>query len=73
IRLWFALSVESERLVMTLARISVFGLPWPGALMPEVWGGERGNAGLLHFEAGARLPAIGLLTSYNGFLVINPQ
>jgi len=72
VRLWFVLSVESGRLVMRLARFSVFGLPWPSALMPEVWGDERGSAGVLHFDVGARLPAIGLLASYNGSLVIDP-
>jgi hypothetical protein len=58
---------------MDLARVTVAGLRWPRALMPEVWGREHAADGRLHFDAGARIPGVGVVTAYRGFLKISAQ
>jgi hypothetical protein len=69
---WFSLEIEGGTLAMNLLRVTVFGLTWPRAWTPEVWGREHGSGGGLHFDAGVRVPGVGLLTAYRGYLHVAP-
>jgi hypothetical protein len=67
---WFSLIAADGRLEMVLARVKILGVPLPRALMPQVWGREKASKGMLHFDAGARLPLLGPLVAYSGFLIV---
>jgi hypothetical protein len=69
---WFSLESGGGVLAMKLTRVTVFGLAWPRAWTPEVWGNERGSGGRLYFDAGVRFPGVGLLTAYRGYLHVTP-
>ena len=68
---WFSLESGGGVLAMKLARVTVFGLAWPRAWTPQVWGNERGSDGRLYFDAGVRFPSVGLLTAYRGYLRVS--
>lgn len=69
---WFDLEPEGGALAMKLTRITVFGMAWPRAWAPVVWGNEHGDRGRLYFDAGARFPIVGLVTAYRGYLRVGP-
>jgi hypothetical protein len=67
-RLQLRLEVQDHRLRYVLERVTVFGLPVPRALAPqlEAWEGERD--GRYDFAVEVRLPVIGRLVRYEGLL-----
>ena len=68
---WFSLELEGGTLAMKLSRMTVLGLPWPRAWTPAVWGNEHGSGGRLYFDAGVRVPGVGLVTAYRGYLHVD--
>ena len=67
-RLQLRLEVRDHRLRYVLERVTLFGLPVPRALAPqlEAWEGERD--GRYDFAVEVRLPVIGRLVRYEGLL-----
>ena len=68
--LHFELKVDDCKLVMQLKGISFAGIRCPQFLVPSVVAEETASPGKLHFNVAARLPVIGLLVAYKGFLHI---
>jgi hypothetical protein len=60
---------ETDRLRLVVRRWSVFGIPLPSALAP--FGSAFGSAadGRFQFHVEIRLPLIGLVVGYRGWLV----
>lgn len=70
--LHFQLKADNGKLIMLLNGISVAGIPCPKFLIPSVIAEETASPGKLHFNVAARLPIVGLLVAYQGFLNIAP-
>ncbi|PFH10400.1 uncharacterized protein DUF4166 [Collimonas sp. PA-H2] len=66
--LHFTISVAEGRLSMTLQRITCCGIACPKFLIPAVLAEETGAGGRLHFNVAARLPLVGVLAQYHGYL-----
>jgi hypothetical protein len=64
----FRLQADHGRLDMLLRSVTVFGIPAPRWLMPAVMAQETGAQGKLYFSVAARLPLVGLLAEYRGYL-----
>jgi hypothetical protein len=64
----FALEASPDGLALRLAGLRVLGLPVPAALHPRVRTLESDRDGRYHFEVESRLPWIGLLVRYAGWL-----
>lgn len=71
--LFFELREDGGRLVMLLARMRFLGLPCPRWLLPVIIAREHGVGDRLHFEVQARLPGLGLVTDYSGYLDLGSQ
>jgi hypothetical protein len=71
--LHFRLKTDSGQLVMLLERVIFCGIPCPGFLLPSVIAAETASPGKLHFNVAARLPLVGLLSEYRGFLNVEPE
>ena len=67
-RLHLRVAVADGRLRYLLDRVSLFGLPWPRFLAPQLdaWEGEAGDR--YDFGVEVRLPFIGRLVQYRGQL-----
>jgi hypothetical protein len=70
--LHFQLKADNGKLIMLLNGISVAGIPCPKFLIPSVIAEETASPGKLHFNVAARLPVVGLVVAYQGFLNIVP-
>lgn len=68
VKLHFKLEADDGQLTMLLRSVTVFGIPAPSFLMPVVLAHERGALGKLHFSVSARLPLLGRLAAYHGYL-----
>lgn len=66
--LHFALRTAEGRLSMALLRITLCGIACPKFLLPAVLAEETGAGGRLHFNVAARLPLVGVLAQYHGYL-----
>jgi hypothetical protein len=64
----FSPIASADGLVLRLDRFRVLGVPLPGLLHPAVRTFECERDGRYHFEVEARLPLIGLLVRYAGWL-----
>jgi hypothetical protein len=64
-----ALVRETDRLRLVIRRWSVFGIPLPRALAPFGSAFESAEDGRFHFHVEIRLPVIGLIVGYRGWLV----
>jgi uncharacterized protein DUF4166/saccharopine dehydrogenase-like protein len=64
-----ALQRETDRLRLVIRRWSVFGIPLPLALAPFGSAYESAADGRFHFHVEIRLPVIGLIVGYRGWLV----
>jgi hypothetical protein len=64
-----ALLREMDRLRLVIRRWSVFGIPLPRALAPFGSAYESAEDGRFHFHVEIRLPVIGLIVGYRGWLV----
>lgn len=60
---------EADRLRLVIRRWSVFGIPLPHALAPFGSAYECAEDGRFHFHVEIRLPLIGLIVGYRGWLV----
>lgn len=67
-RLHFRLAELDGALVMHLQRLHWAGLPCPRRALPEVRAVETGAGNRLHFDVMARLPGIGQVAGYRGYL-----
>ncbi len=70
VNLHFALEAEQGRLHMLLHKIQVGIISCPRFLIPAVLAEENATPGKLHFKVAARLPLLGLLVAYQGYLNI---
>ena len=59
-----------EGLELRLDGFRVLGLPLPRPLHPSVRTWEREHEGVYHFKVEARLPLIGLIARYDGWLML---
>lgn len=66
--LFFELQEDDGRLAMRLMRMTFLGLPCPRWLLPAIVACEQGDGDRLHFDVQARLPGLGLVTGYSGYL-----
>ena len=66
----FSLVAEGDALVFRYDRLQVLGLPWPLAWAPAVAAREHGDGDRLHFDVEARLPWIGRVVRYAGWLAV---
>jgi hypothetical protein len=66
----FRLQPDQAQLKMLLQSVTVVGIPAPKFMMPTVHAQETGAQGKLHFSVSARLPLVGLLAEYRGYLDI---
>ena len=64
--------VEGADLRLRLVEQRVLGVPVPGPLMPQIVTRESEAGGRYHFEVEARLPLVGLLVAYRGWLTERP-
>lgn len=67
-RLGFSLAEVDGTLVMQLRRLYWAGVPCPRWALPEVHAVETGDGNRLHFDVRARLPGIGEVAGYRGYL-----
>ncbi len=63
-----AVSASRERLTLELRGARIFGLPLPRPLWPGITAGERVEDGVFVFDVAIRLPLLGLLVHYRGWL-----
>ena len=63
-----AVSASRERLTLELCGVRVFGVPLPRPLWPGITAGERVEDGVFVFDVAIRLPLLGLLVHYRGWL-----
>lgn len=70
VSLRFGLQATPDKLVMQLQSIAFLGIPCPWFLVPIVVAEETTTPGKLHFNVSGRLPLVGLLAHYQGFLAI---
>ncbi|AMP03045.1 DUF4166 domain-containing protein [Collimonas pratensis] len=68
VALHFALSVTEGRLNMRLLRITCCGIACPEFMIPAVLAEETGADGKLYFNVAAKLPRVGVLAQYHGYL-----
>jgi putative NADH-flavin reductase len=68
LRFAFDLPSDANGLRMTLHRWTAFGVPMPHALGPRVGAREWQEQGRFRFEVGVRLPLIGDVVRYDGWL-----
>src|SRR5512144_1685301 len=64
-----ALKREADRLRLVIRRWSVLGIRLPHALAPFGSAYESAEDGRFHFHVEIRLPVIGLIVGYRGWLV----
>jgi hypothetical protein len=64
-----ALEREADRLRLVVRRWSVFGIPLPRALAPFGSAYESAEDGRFHFHVEIKVPVIGLVVGYRGWLV----
>lgn len=67
-RLEFVLDVGDGGLRLELVRLRFLGVPCPAGLRPRLLAVERGEGGRLHFHIEARVPGIGRVVGYRGWL-----
>jgi len=65
-----ALVRDADRLRLVIRRWSVLGIPLPRALAPFGDAFESAEDGRFHFHVEIRLPVIGLIVAYRGWLVL---
>jgi hypothetical protein len=63
-----ALVCEAERMRLVVRGWSVFGIPLPRALAPFGEACESAEGGRFHFHVEIRLPVVGLIVGYRGWL-----
>ena len=68
----FTLAADGDRLAFRYDRLRVLGLPWPRAWAPAIAAREHGDGDRLHFDVEARLPWIGRVVRYAGWLAVPP-
>jgi hypothetical protein len=64
-----ALLCETDRMRLVVRGWSVFGIPLPRALAPVGDAYESAEDGRFHFHVEIRLPVIGLIVGYRGWLL----
>lgn len=64
----FHLDESEQCLVMSLQAMHFFGLRCPGWLAPRIVARERAAGSRIHFDVSARVPGIGHVTGYRGWL-----
>ncbi len=69
-RLEFLLDVHDGGLALRLVRLRFLGLPCPAWLRPRLVATERGEGDRLHFHIEARVPGIGRVVGYRGWLAV---
>lgn len=69
-RLEFVLDARDGGLVLELVRLRFLGLPCPAWLRPRLVATERGEGARLHFHIEARVPGIGRVVGYRGWLAV---
>ena len=67
----FRLVVREARLEWSVERVALLGLPLPPRLFREVHACESERDGRYRFDVSARLPWIGLLVHYEGWLDVD--
>lgn len=67
----FDLLLDEGELPWRVARVSTLGLPWPTRLFDAVRAREFEQGGRYRFEVNARLPGVGLLVHYAGWLHVD--
>jgi hypothetical protein len=67
-----ALVREADRLDLLARGWSVFGIPLPRALVPHVTAYESVEEGRFRFHVEIKLPLVGLVVRYRGWLVARP-
>jgi hypothetical protein len=73
-RLWFKLEAQETQLSMHLCRVTVFGIPVPGFLLPTVQAVEQGADGVFYFDIDASWSPGKRVVAYRGALVLsNPE
>lgn len=68
--LGFGLDEREGRLVMSLQSMRFLGLPCPRWLAPRIVAEETGVGRRLYFDVSARVPGLGLVTHYQGWLAL---
>ena len=63
------LVLDGKVLRLETRRLTLFGIPLPLALIPQIDAAEFVRAGLFRFDVRVSLPFIGLLIHYRGFLI----
>ncbi len=69
-RLQFLLDVDDGSLTLRLVRLRFLGVPCPAWLRPRLLAIERGEGDRLHFHIEARVPGIGRVVGYRGWLAV---
>ncbi len=69
-RLRFLLDVQDGTLTLRLVRLRFLGVPCPAWLRPRLLAVERGEGDRLHFHIEARVPGIGRVVGYRGWLTV---
>ncbi len=69
LRFAFDLPSDASGLGMVLRRWTAFGVPMPRALEPRIVAREWEDGGRFRFEVGVRLPLIGEVVRYTGWLM----
>lgn len=65
----FRLIADEEMLRWQYEGARILGLPWPKALAPHIVAQEEASGGRYRFTVSVRLPVIGLVVAYRGWLV----
>jgi hypothetical protein len=68
----FTLAARQGTLALEYRQMRVLGLPWPRRLAPAIDAREHGEGDRLCFDVEARLPAIGRVVRYSGWLTVAP-
>lgn len=68
VRLKFDLSAHDGTLTMRLQDITFLGIPCPKLMLPSVIAEEKALPDEVHFNIDVRLPIVGLIVAYRGFL-----
>lgn len=69
----FRLHATDDGLSMELHSLRFMGVPCPRWLLPTVVAQEHGDGDTFHFIVRAALPLLGVVASYQGHLVLQPE
>ena len=69
-RLEFVLDLRDGGLRLALVRLRFLGVPCPAWLRPRLLAIERGEGDRLHFHIEARVPGVGRVVGYRGWLAV---